>query len=207
MDMVRDQIEARGVTNAAVLAAVRRVPRHEFVPADLRGDAYNDSALPIGHDQTISQPYIVALMTELLAVRPGTKVLEIGTGSGYQAAILGELGADVYTIEIVEPLAASAARRLQRLGYGNVHTQLGDGYRGWPEHAPFDAIIVTAAVAPVPQSLLDQLRPGGRLVMPLGHAFEPQMLVRLTKDDRGTVHRQDITPVAFVPLVRARGQP
>jgi protein-L-isoaspartate(D-aspartate) O-methyltransferase len=200
--MVREQIEARGVTDAAVLAAMRQVPRHEFVPARYQELAYADHPVPIGHDQTISQPYIVALMTELLAVKPGAKVLEVGTGSGYQAAVLAAVGAQVYTIEIIEPLAKAAAARLRRLGYDNVLVQAGDGYAGWPEHAPFDRIIVTAAADPVPPPLVAQLKPGGRLVIPVGAPAAPQTLVVIEKDAAGRVRARDTIPVAFVPLTR-----
>ncbi len=204
--MVREQIEARGVTNTAVLAAMRKVPREEFVPMAWRELAYRDGPLPIGRGQTISQPYVVALMTELLELKPGEKVLEVGTGSGYQAAILAEVGAEVYTIEIVETLAKSAAERLKRLGYEKVKVTCGDGYLGWKEHAPFDAVMVTCAVEPVPPPLLEQLKPGGRLVVPLGAAGETQMLVVLRKDAKGNVTRRDVVPVAFVPLVRESGK-
>ena len=200
--MVQEQIEARGVTNAAVLAAMRSVPRHEFVPVEYREAAYADHPLPIGHDQTISQPYIVALMTELLELKPGAKVLEVGTGSGYQAAILAAVGAEVSTIEILEPLAKSAADRLKQLGYLKVLVKCGDGYHGWPEHAPFDGIIVTAAVEPVPPALIEQLKSGGRLVIPVGPPFAPQMLVLIMKDTTGKITTRNITTVAFVPLTR-----
>lgn len=196
--MVRDQIEARGVRDPAVLGALRRVPRHEFVPPGLRDRAYADHPLPIGDGQTISQPYIVALMTELLQLQPGHRVLEIGTGSAYQAAVLAELGADVYTIEIVEPLAAAARARLERLGYSGVRVRSGDGYRGWPEAAPFDRIIVTAAPPQVPQPLIDQLKPGGRLIVPEG--VHEQDLVLYVKSPDGTLRRERVLPVRFVPM-------
>ena len=196
--MVREQIAARGVKDAAVLAAMRRVPRHEFVPAGQRAFAYEDRPLPIGEGQTISQPFIVGAMTELLQVKPGQRVLEIGTGSGYQAAVLAELGVEVYTIEIVEPLAASAKATLARLGYKNVHVRAGDGYVGWPEVAPFDAIIVTAAPPRVPQPLIDQLKPGARLVVPEGE--REQELVVYEKSRDGTVRRTSVIPVRFVPM-------
>lgn len=185
-----------------VLAAIERVPRHEFVPLAQRPSAYRNRPLTIGDGQTISQPYIVALMTELMALKPQDKVLEIGTGSGYQAAVLGELAHDVYTIEIVESLGKGAAKTLARLGYNNVHAKVGDGYKGWPEHAPFDAIIVTAAPDHVPPALIEQLKPGGRLVIPVG-GFAQQLLV-VTKNADGTTTHRDIVPVRFVPLTREK---
>jgi protein-L-isoaspartate(D-aspartate) O-methyltransferase len=200
--MIREQIEARGITDARVLAAMRKVPRHEFVPADWVQRAYDDSPLPIGHEQTISQPYIVALMTELARLSPQAKVLEVGTGSGYQAAILAEIVAEVYSIEIIEPLAISATERLRHLGYRNVQVKFGDGYLGWPEQAPFDAIIVTAGVDHVPPPLIEQLRPGGRLVIPVGDSSGWQSLLLLEKDVDGNITERRITPVAFVPLTR-----
>ncbi len=181
--MVRDQIAARGVREPRVLDAMRRVPRHLFVPEALRAAAYEDSPLPIGHGQTISQPFIVAWMTEALQVTPQSRVLEIGTGSGYQAAVLSLVVADVYTIEIVAPLAESARHTLESLGYTNVHAMVGDGYAGWPEHAPFDAVIVTAAPDQVPQPLIDQLRVGGRLVVPVGGGPAQQMTVITRRAD------------------------
>jgi protein-L-isoaspartate(D-aspartate) O-methyltransferase len=198
--MVREQIEARGVQDARVLEAMRRVPRHLFVPEALRPEAYADHPLPIGHDQTISQPYIVAWMTEALKVAPGRRVLEVGTGSGYQAAVLAEMGVEVYTIEIVAPLAASAARVLAALGYTRLHARVGDGYAGWPEHAPFDAIVVTAAPDHVPTPLVEQLAVGGRLVIPVGGRGVQQMTV-ITRGKAG-VTREELMPVRFVPLVR-----
>ena len=195
--MVATQLEARGIRDPRVLTAMRTVPRHEFVPADVKALAYADSPLPIGHKQTISQPYIVALMTELAACRPDAKVLEVGTGSGYQAAVLAEVAKDVYSIEIVEPLAHQAEETLRRLGYGRVHVRTGDGYRGWPEAAPFDAILVTAAPGKVPAPLLAQLAPGGRLVIPVGEDY--QMLEVHRRTDAGiTVERK--LPVRFVPM-------
>ncbi|TAH39603.1 MAG: protein-L-isoaspartate(D-aspartate) O-methyltransferase [Planctomycetota bacterium] len=195
--MVSEQVEARGVRDARVLEAMRRVPRHAFVPAELRAEAYADHPLPIGHGQTISQPYIVAFMTEALGLRGGEKVLEIGTGSGYQAAVLAEIAGEVFTIEIVEPLARAAEQRLREHGYHNVRVRAGDGYQGWPEAAPFDAVIVTAAPERVPQPLLDQLRPGGRLVIPVGGAW--QELILLEKTAQGLRERR-LLPVRFVPM-------
>jgi protein-L-isoaspartate(D-aspartate) O-methyltransferase len=200
--MVARQIAARGIADAAVLAAMRKVPRHLFVPAGAAARAYEDSALPIGHDQTISQPYIVAIMTELAAVKRGARVLEIGTGSGYQAAVLAELGADVYTIEIVEPLGKHAAGTLRKLGYGAVRTRIGDGYRGWPEAAPFDAIVVTAAPPKIPEPLKRQLKLGGRLVVPVGEQF--QLLKVITRTANGWDER-GVIPVRFVPMVGEAG--
>jgi protein-L-isoaspartate(D-aspartate) O-methyltransferase len=195
--MVRTQIEARGVTDGRVLAAMRKVPRHDFVPARMVGEAYLDRPLPIGHGQTISQPYIVALMSEAAAVKPDAKVLEVGTGSGYQAAILAELTKDVYTIEIVEPLARQAEATLRRLGYDRVHVRHGDGYRGWPEVAPFDAIVVTAAPDRVPAPLREQLAAGGRLVIPVGRGIQWLEVHRRT--EKG-FEVERIAPVRFVPM-------
>jgi protein-L-isoaspartate(D-aspartate) O-methyltransferase len=184
-----------------VLDALRRVPRHLFVPEAVRREAYRDQPLPIGHDATISAPTIVALMTQLLEVEPQHRVLEVGTGSGYQAAVLSGLVRQVYSIEIVEPLARSAAERLRALGYENVAVRAGDGYAGWPDRAPFDRIIVTAAAPHVPQPLIDQLRPGGRMVIPVGRG-ESEQLMLIRKDENGRVSRRAILPVRFVPLVR-----
>jgi protein-L-isoaspartate(D-aspartate) O-methyltransferase len=195
--MVARQIVARGVTDARVLEAMRKVERHLFVPEALRAEAYADRALPIAHGQTISQPYIVALMTELAALRPTARVLEVGTGSGYQAAVLAVLVREVYTIEIVEPLAAEARERLRRLGHANVFVRAGDGYRGWPEKAPFDAILVTAAPPEIPAPLLEQLAPGGRLVAPVGR--DRQELVVVERTERG-LSRRAVIPVTFVPM-------
>ena len=194
--------ESTGVDtiDPGVMAAIDRVPRHEFVPEDLRSSAYANRPLPIGHGQTISQPYIVALMTHLLGVEAGRRALEIGTGSGYQAAVLAELAADVHTIEIVEPLAEQATRRLARLGYDGVRTRLGDGYYGWPDAAPFDTIIVTAAAAHVPPPLVEQLAPGGVLVIPVGEPFAVQLLLLVRKQENGEVSVRQILPVRFVPL-------
>jgi protein-L-isoaspartate(D-aspartate) O-methyltransferase len=189
-----------------VLAAMRAVPRHELVPADQRGRAYADRPLPIGHGQTISQPYIVALMTELARAGPDDVVLEVGTGSGYQAAVLAACGARVYSIEIVDPLAKRAARDLARLGYEGVTVKSGDGYAGWPEHAPFDAILVTAAAPRVPEALLAQLKVGGRLVIPVGETGALQRLEVHERTESGwTVH--DVAPVRFVPMTGNVGRP
>ncbi len=186
-----------------VAAALERVPRHRFVPDDYEALAYRNQPLPIGHGQTISQPYIVALMTDLLELEPGASVLEIGTGSGYQAAILAELVQKVYTIEIIEALGQSARNRLQTLGYGRVQTRIGDGYYGWPEAAPFDGILVTAAGDHVPPPLVQQLKPGGRMVMPVGGAFLTQYLMLVEKAADGTVTMRQLLPVSFVPLTGA----
>jgi len=188
-----------------VLAAMRAVPRHLFVPATERDYAYDDEPLSIGEGQTISQPSLVALMTHLLRSERRDVMLEVGTGSGYQAAILSRLVERVYTIEIVEPLARSAADRLARHGYDNVHVRHGDGYAGWPEHAPYDGIIVTAGAPHVPQPLVDQLKPGGRMVIPVGPADSVQQLLLVTKARNGALRRQTIIPVRFVPLTRERG--
>ncbi|MCF7688373.1 MAG: protein-L-isoaspartate(D-aspartate) O-methyltransferase [Cephaloticoccus sp.] len=199
--MVREQLQGkgRGITDPRVLAAMRSVPRHEFVPAGERLEAYDDHPLPIGHGQTISQPYIVACMTELLHPLPTDRVLEIGTGSGYQAALLSQLVTEVYTIEIVAPLAVRAQRDLQRLGYANVHVRTGDGYLGWPEAAPFDAIIVTCAPESVPQPLIDQLKDGGRMIIPLGPTGGVQSLVLLHKNGP-QLKRTAVFNVRFVPM-------
>jgi len=202
--MVREQIEERGIRDARVLAAMRKVPRHLFVPADERTSAYIDSPLPIGYNQTISQPYVVAFMTEALELKAQDRVLEIGTGSGYQAAVLAELVRDVYTVEIVEPLARTAEERLRQMGYTNVHVRSGDGYRGWPEAAPFDAIMLTAAPDHVPAPLVEQLREGGRLVLPLGRW--DQDLVRLRRTPRG-ITRESLLPVRFVPMTGEAEKP
>jgi len=198
--MVDQQLKPRGIKDARVLAAVAKVPREEFVPADARVEAYEDGPLPIGYDQTISQPYIVAFMTEQLRPKQSDRVLEIGTGSGYQAAILAELVADVYTIEIVEPLGKTAEATLQRLGYSNVHLKIGDGYKGWPEEAPFDAIIVTCAPDKVPQPLVDQLKDGGRMVIPVGERFAQELYLLEKKD--GQLKESVTLPVRFVPMLR-----
>ena len=202
--MVAEQIEGRGVANPDVLRVMRQVPRHLFVPEDVRRYAYADTPLPIGHGQTISQPYIVAFMTELLEPAKGQRVLEVGAGSGYQAAVLSELAAEVFTIEIVPELARSAADRLASLGYRNVTVKQGDGYLGWPERAPFDRIILTAAPPEIPQALIDQLKPGGKLVAPVGENAGEQKLVVVDKGRDGKVRRRSVLGVAFVPMVREK---
>ena len=190
--------------DARVLAAMRQVPRHLLVPQDVRAAAYENRPLPIGHDATISQPTIVALMTDVLETRPGDKVLEVGTGSGYQAAVLSHLVAQVYSIEIVEPLAARAAADLAKLGYSNVSVRAGDGYAGWPQHAPFDRIIVTAGADHIPQPLVAQLAPGGRMVIPVGRNPNELHLTLVTKDAKGRIKKRALMPVRFVPLTRSR---
>lgn len=196
--MVAVQIESRGVSAPPVLKAMREVPRHEFVPGAHKPDAYKDHPLPIGHGQTISQPYIVAYMTEALGLKPEDKVLEIGTGSGYQAAVLARLSGKVFSVEIICELEREARKTLDRLGYSSVRTRCADGYKGWPEEAPFDAIMVTAAPEQVPQPLLDQLKPGGRLVMPVGTHFT-QELILIRKTDKG-FKKESLLPVIFVPM-------
>ena len=204
--------DTRLETGRAVLAervsqAIAKVPRHEFVPADQKANAYQNRPLSIGHGQTISQPFIVALMTDIMEIKPTDKVLEVGTGSGYQAAVLAELAGAVYTIEIVEPLARQAARTLGNLGYRNVQTRVGDGYRGWAEHAPYDSIMVTAAPRDVPRPLIEQLKPGGRLVVPVGGQSGGQSLLILEKQPDGTTTRRTVMAVRFVPLVDQAGKP
>ena len=208
-EMVRTQIatlrwtESEAVRNPRVLDAMRKTRRHRFVPAELLPYAYDDRPLPIGYGQTISQPYIVARMTELLEPKTEHQVLEIGTGSGYQAAVLSPLVAQVYSIEIIEPLGSAARERLATLGYKNVEVRVGDGYFGWPEKAPFDGIIVTAAANHIPPPLIEQLKPGGRMVIPVGNPFQPQMLMLVTKGSKGPRDLQvrSLMPVAFVPLI------
>ena len=199
--MVKEQIVARGIKDKKVLAACLKVPRHQFVPKELQRHAYQDSPLPIGYDQTISQPYIVALMTELARLSPEDKVLEIGTGSGYQAVILAEIARDVYTIEILEPLAESSRARLKKLGYKDIQVKYGDGYQGWEEFAPYDAIIVTCAPDKVPTALVEQLKVGGRLVIPVGSLF--QELKVFTKTEEG-LKEESIIPVRFVPMIKSK---
>jgi protein-L-isoaspartate(D-aspartate) O-methyltransferase len=190
--------------DARVLEVLGRLPRHRFVPAAQRAHAYENRPLPIGHGQTISQPYIVALMTDLLRTQPEHRVLEIGTGSGYQAAVLAELVNRVYTIEIVEPLGVQARALFENLGYDNIETLIADGYYGWPEHAPFDSIIVTAAAGQIPPPLVRQLKPGGRMVIPVGPAFLTQTLMLVEKDADGGVRSREMLPVRFVPLTGTR---
>lgn len=197
-EMVRTQLKARDITDEAVLAVMERVPRHLFVPESERFRAYADHPLPIGLRQTISQPYIVAYMTQALQVEEGDRVLEIGTGSGYQAAVLSHLAAEVYSIEILPDLAEQAGERLSVLGYDNVQVRAGDGYFGWPEHAPFDGIMVTAAPDHVPPRLVEQLAPGGRLVMPVGERY--QELIRITRGEGEETALERLLPVRFVPM-------
>jgi protein-L-isoaspartate(D-aspartate) O-methyltransferase len=200
--MVEVQLRARGIRSDRVLRAMRTVPRHEFVSESYAARAYEDSPLPIGSGQTISQPYIVALMTELVDPRPEHRVLEVGTGSGYQAAVLAQLVREVYTIEIVPELARPATQRFARLGYDNVYVREGDGYRGWPEHAPFDGIVVTAGATEIPKPLVEQLKPGGRMVIPVGSRRAHQTLQVVVKNPDGTINIRDVAPVRFVPLRR-----
>ncbi len=197
--MVTEQIEGRGVKDSAVLGAMRRVPRHRFVPEEYLSAAYADHPLPIGYGQTISQPYIVGLMSQAVAVKPGQKVLEIGTGSGYQAAVLAEMGADVYTVEIIPELAKQASERLASLGYKNIHAENRDGYYGWEEHGPYDAILVTAAPDHMPQPLASQLKEGGRLVVPIGPQGDLQTLWLFEKQG-GELQATNLGDVSFVPL-------
>jgi protein-L-isoaspartate(D-aspartate) O-methyltransferase len=196
--MVQQQLMGRGISEQRVLDAMAKVPREEFVAPESRVASYEDGPLPIGYGQTISQPYIVAFMTEQLRPKSSDRVLEVGTGSGYQAAILAELVSEVYSIEIVEPLAKNAEATLQRLGYKNVHIKFGDGYKGWPETAPFDAIIVTCAPDKVPQSLVDQLKEGGRMVIPVGDRFAQQLY--LLEKKNGQLKQSATLPVRFVPM-------
>lgn len=196
--MVEQQLKPREIRDERVLAAMAKVPREEFLPQALRNQAYTDNALPIGHDQTISQPFIVAFMTEQLRPQPTDRVLEIGTGSGYQCAVLAELVKDVYTIEIIEPLAKEASARLARFGYNNVHVKVGDGFQGWPEVAPFDAIIVTCAPTKIPPPLTQQLKDGGRMIIPVGAGLDQQLHLLEKKD--GELAERAILPVRFVQM-------
>ena len=198
-----DLIAARGVEDSATIASMRAVPRHEFVPSDQRRRAYGDHPLPIGHGQTISQPYIVAYMTEILRPHVGMKVLEVGTGSGYQAAVLAEIGCDVNTVEIFEVLAVAARERLERLGY-SVSSRHSDGHFGWTEAAPFDVVIVTAAAGYIPPTLVEQLKPGGRMVIPVGSVYGVQNLILVEKNDAGQVTTRSLLPVRFVPMLSGR---
>jgi protein-L-isoaspartate(D-aspartate) O-methyltransferase len=206
-EMVTMTIENRGVKDEAVLKAMRTVPRHEFVPEHLQKNAYEDRPLPIGMGQTISQPYIVAYMTELLELAPEVKVLEIGTGSGYQAAVLAEIVEKVYSIEIFKELGAPAKERFQRLEYENIQSKVGDGYYGWKEFAPFDGIIVTCAADHIPPPLIKQLKPGRKMVIPVGGVFQVQRLMLVLKDEQGKVSSKNMLPVRFVPLLGESGKP
>lgn len=197
-EMVETQIRARGIKDERVLEAMRKVPRHEFVPTVEKLLAYSDGPLPIGYAQTISQPYIVALMTELLEVKPTDRILEVGTGSGYQAAVLGEIASEVYTIEILGPLYEQAEKRLEKRGYHNVHVRLGDGTKGWPEASPFDKIMVTAAGLKIPEALVQQLKEGGRMIIPVG---EKEQVLMVGVKQKGTLVTFESIPVRFVPLV------
>lgn len=201
--MVRTQIEMRGIKDQATLSSMKKVQRHLFVPKDLRDDAYDDRPLPIGYGQTISQPFIVAYMTEIIRPNKNSKMLEIGTGSGYQAALLAEIISDVYTIEIIPELSNSSEKRLKELSYKNVYVKNADGYYGWKEHAPFDAIIVTAASEYIPPPLIEQLKDGGRMIIPVGSPFQTQMLMLVEKKD-GKVTTKSLMPVMFVPFKRSK---
>ncbi len=197
-EMVERQIQRRGVKDTLVLKAIREVPRHKFVPSELKDYAYSDRPLPIGERQTISQPYIVAFMTEHLGLKGGEKILEIGTGSGYQAAILGEIAKEVYSIEIISSLGLTAKKKLKEMGYENIQVRIGDGYLGWPDEAPFDGVIVTAAPNHIPQPLINQLKPGGRMIIPVGDYY--QELILITKSETGKVVKKSVLPVTFVPM-------
>ena len=203
-DMVRSQLIVRGISSEEVLNAMRNVPRHEFVPDEYRRFSYADQPLPIGEGQTISQPYIVAYMTEILQIRRGEKVLEIGTGSGYQAAILRETGAEVYSMEVIRSLAEKAKTTLARLGYTDIHLKTGDGYMGWPEYAPFDAILVTCSPSVIPIPLKQQLAEGGRMIIPVGEQGLVQYLYLLEKRE-GRIRQKNVLPVRFVPMVNEKG--
>jgi len=201
--LVQTGIIGQGITDPNVIEAMLQVPRHRFIPEEYQRQAYQNTPLPIGYNQTISQPYIVALMAEMLEIKPGDKVLEIGTGSGYHAAVLSELTPYIYTIEIVEPLGVRAAELYDELGYTTIVTRIGDGYNGWEEHAPFDKIIVTAAADKIPQPLIDQLSPGGIIAIPVGRQDQTQVLTRLIKDENGNLRTERVLPVRFVPLTRS----
>jgi protein-L-isoaspartate(D-aspartate) O-methyltransferase len=203
--MVQRQLMTRGINDARILAVMAKVPREEFVAPESRAASYEDGPLPIGNGQTISQPYIVAFMTEQLRPKPNDRVLEVGTGSGYQAAILAELVSEVYSVEIVEPLAKNAQATLQRLGYKNVHLKIGDGYKGWPEQGPFDAIIVTCAPEKVPQPLVDQLKDDGRMVIPVGDRFAQELY--LLEKKNGQLKQSATLPVRFVPMANEAAKP
>ena len=200
--MIKDQLQARGIKDDSVLEAMRSVKRHKFVPEKYLEHAYSDGPLPIGYGQTISQPYIVAFMTEQLEVSEQNKVLEIGTGSGYQAGVLSKLSQHVFSIEIVPKLAEKATNILNELGYNNITVRCGDGYKGWPEEAPFERIMVTAAPEEIPSALLDQLAPNGIMILPVGKQFSVQYLWVITKDEEGKIHKEKILPVRFVPMVK-----
>lgn len=198
LEMVEQQIRRRGIHDERILTVMSRIPRHLFVPSELQKQAYDDQPLPIGYGQTISQPYIVALMTELVQPHPSDRALEIGTGCGYQTAVLSELVQEVYGLEIIEPLAKLARTHLRHSGHSNTEIRLGDGYQGWKEHAPFQIIMVAAAPDHIPQPLLDQLGPGGRMVIPIGQSSQQLLLVEKSQD--GSIDRRQIAPVAFVPM-------
>ncbi len=204
--LIQTGVIGQGITDPNVIEAMLQVPRHRFIPEEYQRQAYQNTPLPIGYDQTISQPYIVALMAEMLEIKPGDKVLEIGTGSGYHAAVLSELTPYIYTIEIVEPLGIRAAELYDELGYSTIVTRIGDGYNGWEEHAPFDKIIVTAAADNIPQPLIDQLSPGGIIAIPVGRQDQTQVLTRLIKDEDGNLRTERVLPVRFVPLTRSNEQ-
>jgi protein-L-isoaspartate(D-aspartate) O-methyltransferase len=202
--MVENQIISRGIQDSGLIQAMIKIPRHKFIPENLREYAHGDNPIPIGMEQTISQPYIVALMTELLKLKQGEKVLEVGTGSGYQTAILAEMGCEVYTIEILESLVEKARKVLESLGYKNIHYKVGDGYSGWPEYAPYDAIIVTAAPDHIPQPLIEQLKVNGRMVIPVGDQYQELILIK--KREKG-VDMKTVTPVRFVPMTGEAQKP
>ena len=205
IEMVEKQIIARGIKNEKVIEAMKKVPRHLFVPDEYRHLSYTDGPLPIGYDQTISQPYIVAYMTEILDLKQHEKVLEIGTGSGYQAAILAEICKEVYTIEIIDDLAKRAKKVLDELGYKNIFIKVGDGYKGWPEKAPFDAIIVTCSPTNIPKPLIDQLSENGRMIIPVGEWYNQQLI--LLRKVNGKMIKEKLIPVRFVPMVNERKKP